>query len=262
MKSGRIKKVTLGLAAVGFGLIIIASQFPSQKLSIDTLPLTKNERSSDAPDFASINDIAAKKVTFFDYLRPKVEQQNRVVAREREFLLSIKQSVKDQRALTELEREQLTTIAHNYRFEARKLDEESIKGLLERVDVLPTEMVLVQAANESGWGSSRFAVEGNNYFGQWCFSKGCGLVPNARSSGLNHEVARFKDVDASVASYLNNVNTNPAYQELRKVRSWLRAAEQPVEAKDLIPSLTAYSERKQDYVDELLDMLVHNRRLL
>ena len=63
--------------------------------------------------------------------------------------------------------------------------------LLNRVDVIPPSLALAQGANESAWGTSRFSKEGNNYFGQWCFKLGCGLVPRQRDSGAQHEVAKF-----------------------------------------------------------------------
>ncbi|WP_298440125.1 glucosaminidase domain-containing protein [uncultured Ferrimonas sp.] len=257
-----MKRITLALSAVAFGLVIIASQIPTQKLGLDSLPLKKNPARSDAPDFAAMVDVAAKKDQFFSYLRPKVEQQNAQIAEKREFLLQLQRKLQQKRSLSNADRDELTELATQYKVQLRSIDAAALTLLLARVDVVPVDMVLVQAANESGWGSSRFAIEGNNYFGQWCFSQGCGLVPNARSSGLNHEVARFTDTDASIASYLHNLNTNAAYKELREVRNWLRQADQPVTAADLIPSLTAYSERKNEYVDELLQMLKHNERLL
>lgn len=139
---------------------------------------------------------------------------------------------------------------------------ESLDELLTRVDTIPEDLVLIQAANETGWGSSRFAREGMNFFGQWCFKKGCGLVPQSRSEGLSHEVAVFKSVEDSVGSYMRNLNSNAAYSLLRAIRADLRAQNQPVSAEKLVYGLMNYSERQEAYVEELLDMLRHNNQFL
>lgn len=131
-----------------------------------------------------------------------------------------------------------------------------------RVDTIPENMVLIQAANETGWGSSRFAREGMNFFGQWCFKKGCGLVPQSRTKGLSHEVAVFKSVDDSVGAYMRNLNSNAAYGLLRSIRADLRAQGKPVKAEDLVYGLMHYSERQEAYIDELLEMLRHNNQYL
>ena len=77
------------------------------------------------------------------------------------------------------------------------------------MDIIPEMMVLVQAANESGWGTSRFSRMGLNLFGQWCYVRGCGLVPRAEEDG-RHEVAKFDSVNDSVC-YMRNINTHGAY---------------------------------------------------
>jgi Bax protein len=134
--------------------------------------------------------------------------------------------------------------------------------LLRRVDVVPETLVLVQAANESGWGTSRFALEGLNFFGQWCFRRGCGIVPENRPDGMNHEVRIFKSVNASIRSYLRNINTHAAYLELRLLREQRRAEGKDIRALDLTPGLLSYSERGEDYIDELNAMIRVNRPMI
>src|SRR5690606_39546165 len=90
------------------------------------------------------------------------------------------------------DREWLETMGKRYRLpEVEQVDEEWMTILLRRLDIIPADLALAQAAMESAWGGSRFAREGNNYFGQWCFSKGCGLVPEKRPAGARYEVQRF-----------------------------------------------------------------------
>lgn len=127
------------------------------------------------------------------------------------------------------------------------------------MDIIPKELALMQAANESAWGTSRFARIGLNFFGQWCYTKGCGMIPKRRADEAEHEVRAFKSVRAAVKSYFRNINTHEAYRELRRVRAGLRAEKVPIEATALTAGLLSYSERGEDYVSELNDMIRHNR---
>ena len=119
---------------------------------------------------------------------------------------------------------------------------------------------MVQAANESGWGASRFAQQGYNFFGLWCFKKGCGFVPKQRNDNAVHEVAKFRDLSHAVMTYTRNLNRHYAYKDLRMIRQNLRQADKPVSAKALAAGLSSYSERGQAYIDELLSMLRVNRK--
>mgnify|MGYP000465840695 CR=1 FL=1 len=135
---------------------------------------------------------------------------------------------------------------------------ESISELLLYVDIIPESLVLAQAANESAWGTSRFALEGNNYFGQWCFRKGCGLVPEQRDDEAEHEVRRFKNARQSVFAYIDNLNINRAYADLREKRSELRQNGQEITGLTLASGLHSYSERGQDYIDEIESLISYN----
>ena len=132
--------------------------------------------------------------------------------------------------------------------------------MLVRVDIIPTSLVLVQAANESAWGTSRFARIGLNFFGIWCYRTGCGMVPGGRNTGAKHEVAAFQSVDAAVSGYFNNINKHNAYHVFRTIRAELRAQDQPLDAEILATGLLPYSERGAQYVLDLTDMLRHNQR--
>lgn len=141
-------------------------------------------------------------------------------------------------------------------------DTKAWNALLERVDEVPLRLVLAQSANESSWGNSRFAREGYNFFGQWCFTKGCGIVPSRRTPGLTHEVAKFASVNESVAAYLKNINTGRVYAGLRRIPAdKRRAGEQPT-AHDLAGGLVKYSERGDAYVKEIRAMIRVNYKLM
>ncbi len=121
-------------------------------------------------------------------------------------------------------------------------------ALLERIDELPTALILAQAALESGWGTSRFAIEGNSVFGQWTFNKGDGLVPENREAGKNHQVKAFDSLQASVRSYIKNINRNRAYKELRDLRTVMRENGQPLDSALLAEGLQRYSQKGKGYV--------------
>ena len=109
------------------------------------------------------------------------------------------------------------------------------------------------------WGTSRFAVEGNNIFGQWCFEQGCGLVPLQRKGNASYEVRKFDSISASVSAYLKNINSQYSYEELRELRAGMRSRNEPLNAIDLAAGLAAYSERGEDYVDEVQSLIVQNK---
>ena len=147
-------------------------------------------------------------------------------------------------------------LAERYRVD---WDEERLPQIVEqlerRVDTLPVPLVLVQAAKESGWGTSRFAREANNLFGQWCFRAGCGIVPARRAAGAKHEVRDFDSVDDSVAAYLHNINTGKVYRRLREIRQDLREAGKKLDGSLLADGLLFYSQRREDYINEVKRML-------
>ncbi|AJR08715.1 glucosaminidase [Photobacterium gaetbulicola] len=214
------------------------------------------------PDFSQITDVTLKKAAFFDFLRPAVEHENQRITEERQFLESVLSSVNTGKSLSRDQYAYAQKLADAYKLplDGNMITADWLAAMLERVDVLPESLVLSQAANESGWGTSRFAIEGNNYFGQWCYRKGCGLVPNARNEGASHEVAVFASPYLSVQAYFMNVNTNRAYQDLRDIRSAQRKAGEVVEGTKLAEGLSRYSERGHAYVDEIQAMIKHNNQ--
>ena len=119
----------------------------------------------------------------------------------------------------------LLSVSKKYKLENQYINNNIFEELLKRVDYVPPSLALTQAAIESGWGSSRFARQGNNLFGQWCFSSGCGMVPSLRESGKGHEVAKFDTVNLAVRSYILNLNSHESYTELRENRADLRDKE-------------------------------------
>lgn len=120
--------------------------------------------------------------------------------------------------------------------------------LFRRVDIVPPSLAIAQAAIESGWGSSRFAREGNAVFGQWTFTPGAGMVPLRRDEDKSHEVKRFSGLLESVADYVMNLNRHPAYKEFRATREALRTTEGVLDGYELAGMLTRYSAKGPAYV--------------
>ena len=164
--------------------------------------------------------------------------------------------------LSDQELQELNVLVKQYRINKEASTLEQLNKLLLRVDVIPMPLVLVQAANESAWGTSRFSRIGLNFFGIWCYRQGCGMVPGGRNTGAKHEVAAFQSLDEAVASYFKNINSHNAYRIFRTIRYELRTQEQPLSPEILATGLLPYSERGADYVIDITKMLRQNQRYL
>lgn len=209
------------------------------------------------PAFDQFQNVQDKKSAFFEYLLPKIERVNRNIARDRQAALALKSQPLP---LHWLDRAKLVQIAHRYGItpDMQTSDQQLLSETLERANVVPASLALIQAAKESGWGTSKFARLANNLFGQQCFTPGCGIVPNARAAGRRHEVQRFVTVQDAVAAYAFNLNSHPRYLTLRQIRSRLDADNQPITGTALAEGLQAYSERGMPYVREIQSMIRQN----
>jgi Bax protein len=215
---------------------------------------------SELPDFESFVDTQARKDAFFDFLTGYIERESQNIVRTRALLEPMWDVVSSGQRLSDVEYLTMLDVAEQYRIDAAELSERQVlQELMERVDVIPTSLVLAQAANESAWGMSRFAREANNIFGQWCFDSGCGLVPARRGVNATHEVKAFASIEESVNAYFLNLNTNGSYQDMREMRAQMRAQGRPLDSMVLARGLTRYSQRGMAYVSELQDIIRVNR---
>jgi len=204
------------------------------------------------PNFEQFAAGSERKAEFFNFVRPLIESENERVWRDRERLIAIEADSTP----GFFDRRWLKRIANDYGVKAANpADATLIKSLLLRVDTVPLSLALAQSAKESGWGTSRFARDGNNLFGEWCFVRGCGLVPIARPEGRSHEVEVFRSPRHSVASYLNNINTHDSYLAFRTERAALRAANVTLSGVALAGKLSQYSERRDAYVEEIQQLI-------
>jgi Bax protein len=193
-----------------------------------------------------------KKQTFLLSLLPMVLLANQAIEAEREEIETLF-SLHDQKGLlAEEEQKRLLEMAEYYKLSSDPLTDRRARALLlHRVDILPPSLVLAQAAAESGWGTSRFAREGNNLFGQRTYRTGNGIVPANRPAGETHEVKRFGSLFESVRSYMRNLNTHNAYREFRELRAKLRRSDRPLNGAILASGLDAYSIRNGNYIEDV-----------
>jgi len=250
------KMMNFSAAWAGAGLLLLA-------IMIFALYRTMQPGPLDLPDFSEFEQVEERKVAFFEFLAPIVAEENERVLAQRSLLLTTAEKLEAAENLPPLQRRRMKALAAQYELEwPGDSREETLSALLRRVDMVPLPLALVQAAKESGWGQSRFAREGNNLFGHWCFSPGCGIVPAQRASGASHEVAAFKSVRQSVRRYLNNLNTHESYQPLRELREAERLAGKSPSALTLADGLILYSERRQAYVEDIKSILLANQALI
>ncbi|KMQ75640.1 glucosaminidase domain-containing protein [Marinobacter subterrani] len=222
--------------------------------ALSSLPPLPEWANDELPDFTQYQDTTEKKAAFFAFLYPRIVLANSRILIERDYLESLSKKEK----LTAREYRWLAQESERLRVDAEPGSKEQFALLRKRLDVIPPSLIMAQAANESAWGTSRFAIKGNNLFGQWCFSKGCGLVPRGRAEGASHEVADFASPYRSVRAYIQNLNRHPTYQTLRDVRLNDRRNSEPLSGVELAEGLLGYSERGKEYVEEIRAMIHYN----
>ena len=192
-----------------------------------------------------------KKSVFFRLMLPLILMSNEQILAERQIAKK-----------ADLDSSDLIDLALKYKVikeDADSLTKAQKKELLARIDVIPTSLALAQASEESGWGTSRFAYEGNAFFGQWDFS-GKGMKPKEQRKALgNYGVASFDSPFESVQGYMLNINTTNAYKSLRTSRAHSRAKGKEATGNQLANTLIKYSERGQAYIDGLHSMIRVNK---
>ena len=211
--------------------------------------------------------VDVKKEMFYRCLLPLVAHANAMVLDRRDRLAQADDELARGEALAAADIERLRQMAVLLRIrtaeEAEAVTEaaewrEVIAEALYRLDVIPPGLALAQAATESGWGTSRFAVEANALFGQWTFG-GEGLAPSQQRKELgDYRIAAFEWPFDSVRGYFLNLSSHPAYEDFRRIRAELKAAGKPLSSLALADGLLRYSERGQEYVDELKGIIRTN----
>ncbi len=224
------------------------------------------------------NQLTAEQKQFIAEFLPKIRYENDLIRNDRKNVIEYLEDLHKSKDLSSKEKENLNSILQNYDMKPIQwnVKKESgrmvqrIDSLLYRVDIIPIKLVMAQAIIESGWGTSRFATEGNNYFGIHCFTKGCGMKP-VGDPHSNFEVKVFSSVHDAIKTYLHILNTGYAYKNLRKIRANLRKQEEKPDPLELAKGLGQYSQIGdkyasiignviEDYLPENIPALMEEKR--
>jgi Bax protein len=221
---------------------------PSAQQTIPPLILAKLPA-----DFTNMKDHRKRQDLFLSALLPIVLIENRSIREQRnlaKMLLEVEQPEHGSDMHSWLK-----NLAKKFRVHGDLKKPEVIAKLLSRLDEIPPALALAQSAIETGWGTSRFAMEGNSLFGQWTFKRSEGLEPSNRAMDATHYVASFPSLRDSVRAYMRNLNVGHAYTEFRQERARLRAEGNSLQAEGLAVYLHRYSQRGEHYVSDLQRMI-------
>ena len=199
-------------------------------------------------ELKKIQNTKDKKNLFIQIILPLIIEENNNIRLDRIKLFSIINKSNN----TDLEKKWL-----NKKYKQYGIPSKDLSVLKKRVDVIPTSLVLAQAAKETGWGTSRFALEGNALFGQWTWS-GEGLKPKDSEASEGHKVMKFNILQASVRAYQRNLNTHKSYKEFREARARLRDAEKELDSMILSKYLDKYAETGKQYVEIIQKIIKQN----
>ena len=195
-----------------------------------------------------IENTKERKEFFIQIVLPLILQENNKIRLERKRLFSIINKSNN----TDLEKKWL-----NKKYKQYGIPSKDLSTLKIRMDEVPVSLALAQAAKETGWGTSRFAQEGNALFGQWTWS-GEGLKPKEADENKGHKVMKFNVLQASVRAYQRNLNTHKTYKEFRKARAQLRDSGKPLDSIILSKFLDKYAETGKQYVQILQKIIKQN----
>jgi len=209
-------------------------------------------------DLAGVRENTLRKALFLKSILPLILQVNEEILQDRRRLWTLRYQMSLGQRLAAEDRLWLDMMWERYHVKPGKLD-----ALIVKVDIIPPSLALAQAAEESGWGTSRFVREGNAIYGQWTWSTDSGIVPMERDDGKTHRVRTFASVIDSVRAYANNLNVHRSYKGLRKTRAVLRLVAAPLDGMVLAGKLGRYSERGAKYVETIRGLIATNnlRRL-
>ncbi len=245
---GTARALSAAFGAIGYHFEkVIAGERTVPRLFLASLP----------KDLAMVPENKKRKALFFGSVLPLVLQVNEEILADRKRLWKLRFRVRLGNKPDAADRLWLDVMTERYRVKRRDTVAD-IDALISRVDIIPPSLALAQAAEESGWGTSRYVREGNAIFGQWTFSQSGGLIPKNRDADKKHRVRAFASLTDSVRAYALNLNTHRAYRGFRKTRAVIRRQGAPLDGRVLAGRLTAYSERGPVYVESLRGLIDTN----
>jgi len=247
------KRLQNALKLILMRVLIVMVTILSSTQAISNIDTIKKQTS--LPDFRKIKNFKHRREAFCIFLRPLAQEENQKIWDTRQKVLRLLKKNK----LNTKQQVFLKSIYHQYNIITTHMKSQSSMTILnKRLDIIPVPLLIAQAAIESAWGKSRFAREGNNLFGQRCFKKGCGIIPNNRPKNKEYEVKKFNNVSQSITSYIDNLNTNSHYKLLRTLRFKLRQQNIALDSIYLANGLKYYSKQKQDYVKKVQHLIANS----
>ena len=217
--------------------------------SIRTGALVKPVYLSKLPkDLKKIKSTKTKKDTFIKIVMPLIIDENNKILENRKKLFKILSKPNNTRG---------EKVWLKRRFEDYSIKNEDVTELKIRMDIVPVSIAIAQAAKESGWGTSRFALEGNAMFGQWTWGKQ-GIAPLDREKNKGHKILKFPILRSSVQAYKNNLNTHNGYREFREKRAELRKLNKKISGLELVKYLHNYAATGSEYTKVLKKIIDQN----
>ena len=200
-------------------------------------------------DIKSLGDTSQKKNLFIQIVLPLILAENTKI-------------LEDRKKLFKILNKNFNTIGERVwlkrRFKEYKVEDSDLAELKTRMDIIPASIAIAQAAKESGWGTSRFALEGNALFGQWTWSKSAGIEPIDKDEDKSHKILAFQILRASVKAYKNNLNTHKGYKEFREARAKLRQEEKKITGLELTKHLNRYAATGKEYTKIIEKIITQN----
>lgn len=198
------------------------------------------------------------KTVFLEKVAPMVHHVNKEVMTERMRLTELISHLDSGYELSNEQQTWLQALRKKYRVKGETTASVLRDELLPKVDIIPVELALAQAANESAWGKSRFAREARNLFGVWTYDESRGIVPKKRAKGAKHLVRKYESMEESIRHYINLLNSHPAYKALRDIRLQQRAKGEQLDGITMAAGLIKYSAKGEKYVAIIRSMINSN----
>ena len=199
-------------------------------------------------DLKTLGDTKKKRELFIKILLPLILDENQKI-------------MEDRKKLFQILSKNFNTVGERVwlkrRFKEYKIEDKDLAKLKMRMDIIPVSLAIAQAANESGWGTSRFALECNALFGQWTWSKK-GISPKKKDPNQSHKILQFQILKASVRAYQRNLNTHSSYIEFRKERAIQRDNDGKLNSLELVRYLDKYAETGVEYTKVLKKIIKQN----
>tara|TARA_B100000989_G_scaffold154929_1_gene115578 strand:+ start:4029 stop:5186 length:1158 start_codon:yes stop_codon:yes gene_type:complete len=213
----------------------------SKKVKPIRLSLLPNE-------IKQIESTKKRKNLFIQIILPLIlEENNRILIDRKKLFIVLNKNNNSKKEINWL----------NRKFKQYGVVNKDIPTLKVRMDIIPVSLAIAQAAKETGWGTSRFALEGNALFGQWTWS-GDGIKPAGAENNSTHKVMKFKVLKASVRAYQRNLNTHSSYKEFRQARAQLRDEGSKLDSLILAEQLNNYAETGKEYTKILKQIIQQN----